>query len=306
MIRQAHVRKANNPKVFQLSLGPHTLHVGQKTHLMGIINITPDSFSLDGCFKKDNPNSHPQALTHARKLIREGADIIDLGAESSRPGAVRISLQEELDRLLPTLIPLAKKCPVPISIDTSKTTVARHALDAGAHIINTIKGAQPAKSLLTMIRNYDAGIVLMHMRGTPRTMQQGRLGTHDITQEVLDALKKSIETCLDIGIAPHKIMIDPGIGFGKTVGQNLQLINHLNTFKSLNMPILMGISRKSFIGHVLNKKVHKRLIGSVAANLIALTRGAHILRVHDVKIMKEAVTMADAILNEKNLESYQT
>jgi len=284
-------------KKYRITCGPHTLELGHQTRIMGIINITPDSFSHDGCYKS-NKNFSSKAVILAKGKIREGADIIDVGGESTRPGAKKIPVKEEIERVIPTIRILAKSNKVPLSVDTYKSSVAQHALDAGAAMINNIKGIRAEKSLLKMVRNYKASIVLMHLRGTPRTMQR-KISYSKLIDEIILSLRKSIENCLEIGIKSDKIIIDPGIGFGKTPEDNLEIINRLKKFSVLNKPLLLGTSRKSFIGKILDKEVHSRLIGTVATVCASILNGANIIRVHDVKEVKEAVTVTDAILNMK-------
>lgn len=267
---------------------------------MGIINITPDSFSHDGCIRPHS-NFTDKAVLLARRLIKEGAEIIDIGGESSRPGSKRISDQTEIKRVIPAIKKLARRLKVPISVDTYKATVAQHALDAGASIINNIKGVQSEKALLKMVRNYGACIVLMHMKGTPRTMQK-RVHYSDLMNEIFASLQKSIENCLEFGIKSDRIIIDPGIGFGKTLENNLEIIDRLDELKALNQPILIGTSRKSFIGKTLQKDVDKRLMGSVATVCASILKGVHIVRVHDVKQMLDIVKMSDAIINHSALK----
>ena len=266
------------------------LTLGHVTRIMGIVNGSPDSFSGDG---KINTAA---CLRYARKLIREGADIIDIGGESTRPGALRVSSEEEIRRVIPVIDVLAREIKVPISVDTSKLRVARCALDAGASIVNNIRGAQISTGFLKMVRDYKAAIVLMHMRGTPAGMQAH---THyeNVINEVIEEIKISIEKCLAIGIKKDRIIVDPGIGFAKTVDQNLMLINHLNRLNVFHCPILLGTSRKSFIGQILQNDVGQRLMGTAATVIAGVMRGAHIVRVHDVKAIKETLKITDAILN---------
>ena len=264
---------------------------------MGIINITPDSFSEDGCLL-GNPNDFTtRAVTLAQQFIRQGADLIDIGGESSHPGSKRISIEEELKRILPVIKILVPRIRVPISVDTYKPAVAQHALDAGASLINNIKGIQLQKPLLKMVKRYDAAIVLMHMRGTPQTMQRN-IFYKDLMGEIISELRHSIEICLEIGIKSDKIIIDPGIGFGKNYQHNLEILNHLDRLKILNQPILIGPSRKSFIGHVLNKDVKHRLLGTAASICFGIYKGAHIVRAHDVKEIFDVVKMTDALMNQ--------
>lgn len=284
-------------QLYTIYAGERVLHLGQKTKIMGILNLTPDSFSGDGCFKKGEKNLEQKSLRKAYKLISDGADILDIGGESTRPNAPKISIQEETQRVIPTIKTLAKKIKIPISIDTYKTEVAQRALDAGATIVNTIMGAAPSISLLKMIKNYNAAVVLMHMKGTPRTMQKN-ISYKNCAREIIASLKKSLEKCLEIGIKKDRIIIDPGIGFGKTVAHNLEIINRLDSFNILNKPILIGPSRKSFIGKILNKEASQRLIGTISSVCVSILKGAHIVRIHDVKEIKEAVMLTDHIMTE--------
>lgn len=261
---------------------------------MAVVNMTPDSFSRDGrlSFSRD-PLVH---CRHILRLIKQGADIIDLGAESSRPGSRSVSIEEELARLVPTLSLLAKRTTVPISVDTYKPQVAKAALDHGACIINNIRGTQLERSLLKMIASYGASIVLMHMRGNPSTMQS-QTRYKDLLAEVTKGLDCSIKKCLDAGISRDRIIIDPGIGFSKTPDQNLLIMDNLSYFHRLKCPVLIGPSRKSFIGHVINKEAKDRLMGTAAAVSVGIVRGAHIVRVHDVREMMDVVSVTDAILS---------
>jgi len=272
-----------------------SIDLGINTKVMGIVNITPDSFSKDGCLLKDK-DATKFAVNLAKKQIRNGADIVDIGGESSRPGSKKISSKQEIDRIIPAIRSLSKNISVPISVDTYKPLVAKHALDAGANIINNIKGIQAEKSLLKMVKNYGAAIVLMHMKGTPRTMQRS-VSYGDLIKEIFVSLKNSIENCLEIGIKSDRIIIDPGIGFGKTVVNNLEIIDRLNDFSELRQPILIGTSRKSFIGNVLKREVQDRTFGTAASVSTCIVRGAHIVRVHDVKAMKDVTLLTDAIVN---------
>ena len=280
-------------KKYQIHAGQYVLELGCETKVMGIINMTPDSFSKDGL-----AGSLSKAQRLAAAMIREGAHIIDVGGESSRPGSRSISIKEERERVIPLVKSLVKKYRIAISVDTYKPAIAKEALDAGASIINTIKGVNPDKSLLKLIRDHKAAVVLMHMRGTPQTMQK-KVFYKDVVKEIIEELKDSIKKCLDAGIDRTHIIIDPGIGFGKTVDHNLQILNHLEEFNRLRQPVLIGVSRKSFIGHILNQPVEHRLAGSLAAACLAVSHGAHIVRVHDVKETAEAVKIIDEILTRE-------
>ena len=268
------------------------LLLGERTMIMGVMNLTPDSFSNDGrlAFSRD-PAVH---VRFALKLIRDGADIIDIGGESSRPGAKQVSVKEELRRVLPTLRSLRKKTKVPVSVDTHKPQVAMAALDEGASVINNIRGIKPDVRLLKAVRDHGAAIVLMHMRGIPATMQKEPV-YNNVVRDVLAGLRNGVEKCLEIGIKKNRIIIDPGIGFGKTLEHNLDILRRLREFRVLHCPVLVGTSRKSFISGVLGKNFD-RTIGTAATVCAAVLNGAHIVRVHDVVPMKQAAFMADAIL----------
>ena len=262
--------------------------------MMGVVNLTPDSFSKDGRLSSSNTPS--QNIRFAKQLIAQGADIIDLGAESSRPGAGSVSVKEELNRLMPTLVGLVKTVKVPVSVDTYKPQVIQAALDAGASIVNNIHGAQLDKSILKMVYDYKAAIVLMHMRGNSKTMQKK---THykDILKEIIQELKPSVEKCLEMGIKKNRIIIDPGLGFAKSVDQSIEILRNLNQLSSLDCPILVGPSRKSFIGQITGKPVEDRVMGTAAAVSLAIAGGADIVRVHDVAAMMDVVVVSDAIIN---------
>ncbi len=283
--------------IYILRAGPYRLHLGRRTQIMGIVNMTPDSFSGDGCFVGTKSQGINKALAQAGRFVRQGADIIDIGGESSRPGAPRITAQEEIRRVIPAIQALAKKISIPISVDTYKPLVARYALDSGATIVNNIMACNPDKSLLRMVCRYNAAIVLMHMRGTPQTMQR-HIHYQNLIAEIIHFLKESIENCLEIGIKSDRIIIDPGIGFGKTVEHNLQIIRQLRRFEVLKRPILIGTSYKSFIGKVLHKDgIAGRQGGSLATIPACILNGAHIMRVHDVRLSGEVARMTDAIIH---------
>ena len=288
----------NRRPIFDLNARDTHLSLGHVTRIMGIVNCTHDSFSGDGKLDshKGGKANTLACLHFARKLIRDGADILDIGGESTRPGALSVALKEEIRRVIPVIDVLARKIKVPISVDTSKLEVARCALDAGASIVNNIRGTKISTGFLKMVRDYKAAIVIMHMRGTPATMQ-AHARYKNVVSEVIEELQISVEKCLEIGIKKDRIIVDPGIGFSKTVDQNLALINHLNRLNILHCPILLGTSRKSFIGQILEKRVGDRLLGTAATVIAGAMQGAHIVRVHDVKAIKETLKMTDAILN---------
>lgn len=263
---------------------------------MGIINITPDSFSRDG-LKKDKDYTQ-RAIRLARQFIAAGADVLDIGGESTRPGAPAVAAREEIRRIVPVIRFLSSNFHLPVSVDTTKAAVARAALQNGASIINTTRGCHPSLSLLKTVARHNAALILMHSRGTPRTMQK-KIFYRDVLREITVELRNSIEICLEIGIKSDKIMVDPGIGFSKTPEHNLEILNRLPELARLNYPILIGTSRKSFIGHVLDRKVPERLLGTAATVTASILRGAHMVRVHDVAAMRDITVMTDAILNQQ-------
>lgn len=266
-----------------------TLTLGANTHVMGILNVTPDSFSDGGRYLDVQ-----QAVTHAETMIAEGATLIDIGGESSRPGASPVSIDEELARVVPVIDALADTVDVLISVDTSKAEVAQRALEAGAHIVNDITALSGDPDMAIVVAEMKAGIILMHMKGTPRTMQQSPK-YKDVVNEVRAWLEKKVQNAEAQGIAPERIIIDPGIGFGKTTEHNLQLLKRLSEFQALNRPLLIGTSRKSFIGNILNVPVTARVEGTVATVCWAITHGADIVRVHDVKANVYAARMTDVL-----------
>lgn len=251
--------------------------------IMGILNITPDSFSDGSRF-----NQVDRALFHAEKMITEGAAIIDVGGESTRPGAVYVSEQEELDRVVPVIEQLSQKLDVMISIDTYKPAVMAAACQAGAHLINDIKALQEPDALKVAAQS-QALICLMHMQGEPQSMQNHPV-YKDVVEEVSYFLNNRVAVCLAAGIAPEKLLLDPGFGFGKTLEQNYELLGRLNEVQS-DYPLLIGVSRKSMIGNLLNRSVDERLAGSIGAALYALAQGARIIRVHDVQATCDAVNV---------------
>lgn len=262
--------------------------------MMGILNVTPDSFFDGGRYLHPN-----KALEQATKLIQEGADILDVGAESTRPGAKPISEEEELNRLIPVLEKLKGQIQVPISIDTTKSKVARHALEAGAHIVNDVSGLRQDPKLADVVHEFGAGLILMHRRGSPETMQL-LTDYKDLMDDLIHELSESIEIAESHGVSPDQIVVDPGIGFSKTAEQSLETIERLGELNRLGRPILIGPSRKSFIHSVTKLPPDKRLFGTTAACVLAYERGARIFRVHDVWAIKEALQLSEAILNRSS------
>ncbi len=257
---------------------------------MGILNVTPDSFSDGGLFEDSE-----RAILKALEMAEEGADLIDVGGESSRPGAEPVSAQDELARVVPIVEALSSKGIV-VSVDTTKAEVAEASIEAGAEIINDISAMTASQDMAGVVRDSGAGVILMHMRGTPKTMQ---LETEydNLTEEVVGYLRERLDYATSVGIDIDKIALDPGIGFGKTSEGNLELIKNLGNISSLGCPVVLGASRKSFIGTLMDLEIDKRLQPSVAIAAIGVMNGANIVRVHDVRETVEAVTIADAIRN---------
>lgn len=266
-----------------------TLILGVHTHVMGILNVTPDSFSDGGCYLDVE-----QAVAHAELMAVEGATLIDIGGESSRPGASPVSIDEELARILPVIRAVADTVDVLLSVDTYKAEVARSALEAGAHLINDITALHGDTGMAAIVAEMGAGLILMHMKGTPRTMQQSpQYG--DVVGEICMSLQKSIQTAEAQGVAAERIIIDPGIGFGKTMEHNLEILKRLEEFRELQKPLLIGTSRKSFIGNILELPVTERVEGTTATVCWAIAHGVDIVRVHDVKANVRAAQMTDAL-----------
>jgi len=272
-----------------LSWGKHNLEFGKRTLIMGVVNVTPDSFSDGGLFFNSKV-----AIKHAKQLEKDGADIIDIGGESTRPGSETITLKEELRRVIPVIEGIANKIDVPISIDTCKSEVALAALDAGASIINDISAARFDPKIADVAAQNNVPIILMHMQGTPKNMQKDPK-YDDVMEDIKEFLKQRVDFTLSKGISRENIIIDPGIGFGKTLEHNYEIIKRLGELKELDLPILIGTSRKSFIGNTLNLDINDRLEGTLATVTITIINGADIVRVHDVKEAKRAAQMADAI-----------
>lgn len=268
-----------------------------KPVLCGIINVTPDSFSGDGILAKSKRQVNESALKIACGMVRAGAKIIDIGAESSRPFAKPISQSQELKRLIPIVKTLRKKLKgVFISIDTYKYKVAKEALDQGADIINDITALRKAPRIADLVKKYKAGCILMHMKGTPKTMQKNP-SYSNVTDDIIDFFKERLDFCTKKHINREQIMLDPGIGFGKRLEDNFKIINELYKFKMFGLPIFLGLSRKSFIGKTLGLDVDRRLNGTIAANVFALSRGANVLRVHDVRENFQAAKLFSKLNN---------
>lgn len=272
---------------------------GTQTYMMGILNVTPDSFSDGGQF-----DTLSTALTQAQRLIAEGTHILDIGGQSTRPQAEEISLEAELDRVIPIITELRSAqlttdapslASVPISVDTTRSAVARAAIQAGADLVNDISGATYDPDMLPMIAELQVPIVLMHIRGTPKTMQQ-LTDYQDVVSEIYEFLARRVEAATQAGVDPQRIMLDPGIGFAKTYEQNLEILRNIPRLQTLGCPILIGASRKSFIGHLLNQpNPQQRVWGTAAACCAAVAGGADLVRVHDVAAMRDVCQVADAI-----------
>lgn len=274
---------------------PMELHIkGQRLGLdrpvlMGVVNVTPDSFFDGGRF--DDPQ---RAVAHAVRLVEEGAALLDIGAESTRPGALPVDEQEERRRLIPVVAALAKAVSVPISVDTSKAEVARAAIDAGAVMINDVTALRGDRAMVDVAAQTGAGLVLMHVQGTPETMQQAP-HYDDVVGEIAQFLAERARFAVDHGVSQDRIVLDPGIGFGKTLDHNLDLLANLHVFAQLGFPLLVGPSRKGFIGQLTHQSVEARAWGTAGVVALAVQQGANILRVHDVGPMKDVVSVAIAI-----------
>jgi dihydropteroate synthase len=272
-----------------LKCGKYSLNYEKRTLIMGIVNVTPDSFSDGGQFH-DSEN----AIEHGIELVSEGADILDVGGESTRPGSEAVSQEDELNRVIPVIEGLAKEVDVPISIDTCKGEVAEYAIKAGAVIVNDISAMRNDPKIAEFASKNKTPIILMHMQGTPKNMQMNPV-YEDVMGEIAQFLKERVDFAQSKGILKDRIIVDPGIGFGKTKEHNFQIIRNLKELKVLGQPILMGTSRKSFIGKTLDLDVDDRLEGSLATVTMSIMNGADIVRVHDVLGSKRAVQMTDAI-----------
>ena len=276
-----------------LTLRDRTFGWGRQTYLMGVLNVTPDSFSDGGQF-----NTLDSALTQAHKMVADGADFLDIGGQSTRPNAEDVTLDEELDRVIPVIEALRQHdafSQVPISVDTTRSQVANAAIAVGADLINDISGATFDAAMLSIVAKLGVPIVLMHIRGTPKTMQT-LTDYEDLIGEMLQFLEARLQAAIAAGIDRSQIIIDPGIGFAKKAAQNLEILRQLPAFRALGCPILVGVSRKSFIGQILNEPdPQSRVWGTAAACVSAIVGGTDILRVHDVLEMHDACRVADAI-----------
>jgi dihydropteroate synthase len=279
---------------YKIVLREKILDLGTRTHIMGILNVTPDSFSDGGLYADAE-----RAVERAREMAAQGADIIDIGGESTRPGAKPLTEEEELRRIIPVIERLAAEVMTPISVDTYKASVARKALEAGASLVNDISGLRFSPDMAKVIADHGAALAIMHIKGTPRDMQQNPV-YDDVIGEIRGYLAEGVEIALKAGVDREKILVDPGIGFGKTLEHNLVILNRLQEFRVLGRPILIGTSRKRFIGTVLGILApEQRIEGTAATVAIAIERGARVVRVHDVAQMARVARMTDAILRER-------
>jgi dihydropteroate synthase len=289
----------------ELRIGPSLFRWGSQTYLMGIINVTPDSFSGDGLLS--DQWWVRRAIEQGVRFAQEGANILDVGGESTRPGAEPVETEVELQRVIPVIQGLTREVNLPLSIDTYKAEVAAAALDAGAHMVNDVWGLQMDPGMASLCAQRRVPVVVMHNRSRPRNaVQEARLGGRyvgtvyqDLLTDIASELQTSINLAKAAGVPDEHILIDPGIGFGKTVEQNLSLLNQLDTLRVLGYPILLGTSNKSFIGYTLNTSPDDRLEGTAATVAVGIVRGADVVRVHQVKEMSRVARMTDAIVRER-------
>jgi len=268
-----------------IQCGPYTLDFKQKTLIMGILNTTPDSFSDGGKF-----NHVDNAVEHAMKMVQDGADIIDIGGESTRPGSEKVSLEEELDRVIPVIEAVSKEVAVPISIDTYKAEVAKQAIKAGAHIINDVWGAKADAEMATVAADFNVPIILMHNRDNRHYK--------NFFQDVVNDLYESIHLAKSAGVKTENIILDPGIGFAKDLNLNLEMMRYLGELVAIGYPVLLGTSRKTMIGTILDLPVEERMEGTVATVCYGIQKGCQIVRVHDVKEVSRAAKVMDAIMGK--------
>lgn len=270
---------------YDLRCGEYTLNLNEKTLVMGILNVTPDSFSDGGSY-----NELETAVRHAKEMVSSGADLIDIGGESTRPGFAKVSVEEELARVLPVIQAVSKKVNVPISIDTYKAEVAKQAIEAGAHIINDIWGAKAEPKIAEVAAHYDVPIILMHNRD--------HTNYRNVMSDMIADLYESVKIAKNAGVRDENIILDPGIGFAKTPEQNLEVMRNLEQLNVLGYPVLLATSRKSFIGHVLDLPVEERIEGTGASVCLGIAKGCEMIRVHDVKEMARMAKMMDAMIGK--------
>lgn len=271
-----------------------SLDFSKRSYIMGILNVTPDSFSDGGLYYNEK-----KAIEHGLRLVQEGADIIDIGGESTRPGSDPVSVEEELRRTIPVIKVLSREINIPISIDTYKAEVARRALEAGATMVNDISGLRFDPDMPKVVAEYDVPVVIMHIKGRPKDMQLNP-SYEALIPEIMDYLRISMRLAIKFGVREDRIIIDPGIGFGKTFEHNLEILNNLKEFTLLEKPVAIGVSRKAFIGKILGDlPPMERLEGTAASVAIAIYNGANIVRVHDVKEIVKVARVVDSIMRER-------
>jgi dihydropteroate synthase len=275
----------------RVTLRGGVLSLAKRVHVMGILNVTPDSFSDGGRYVDADA-----ACAHAMAMIEQGADLLDIGAESSKPGAVAIDEEEERRRLLPIVRELCRRTTIPLSIDTTKAAIAEEALDAGAALINDISALRFDPRMASVVARSGAGVILMHMQGTPATMQRTASYTY-VVEDVRAFLAARLEVAQQAGIPRDRILLDPGIGFGKNCEHNVTLLNHLDAFQTLGRPIVVGVSRKAFLGKILGRSIDERLMGTAGAVAVAIMKGARVVRVHDVAPIRDVVKIVEAIMS---------
>ena len=282
---------------YSLNWHNHSLELGTRTHLMGVLNVTPDSFSDGGHYFAVS-----DAVAHGIAMAQDGANIIDIGGESTRPYSPRLPSDEEMARVIPVISALSKEIPVPISIDTYKSKVAQAALNAGASMINDVSALRLDPHMATVAAEANVPVILMHMQGTPESMQLHPV-YDNLIREIMDFLKGAVARCKSAGIKENLVILDPGIGFGKTFDHNLSVIHHLEKFKALKKPLLVGPSNKAFIGQILGREAHERDTGTMATVAACVMNGAHIIRAHNVKMAAETIKIMDAIRKERVSEA---
>ena len=286
------ILESSGQRKYILKTSRREIALGEKTLIMGILNVTPDSFSDGGLFYNQQ-----KAVDYGLQMVAEGADIIDIGGESTRPGAVSVSGIEELKRVIPVISGISRQSKIPISIDTTKAIVAREAIAAGAEIVNDISSLHRDKKMPQTVKEGHAAVILMHMRGKPQNMQEGNLAYGNLMGEILYFLKKRSEKAVTAGIERECLIVDPGIGFGKTTEDNYRIINNISELKTLGLPIMIGTSRKSFIGKITGGNPAERMEGTAATVTAAIMNGCQIIRVHDVAFMRKVANVADSILD---------
>ncbi len=282
-------------KEFCLSWGKHTLELGRKSLIMGVLNVTPDSFSDGGHYF-----TREQAIKQALDLVADGADIIDIGGESTRPYAEKVSLEQEMERVIPVIEELGRIINIPISIDTYKAKVAEAAVKAGASIINDISALRFDPEMGSVVKEAGVPVILMHMKGTPGNMQDNPV-YNDLMGEIITFFNEAVDNAVKTGIEKDMIILDPGIGFGKSFSHNLMIIRDFQKLADLGLPLLLGSSRKAFIGKILDKPPEQRDTGTMATVAAGILNGAHIVRVHNCRMAKETVKVIDAIIAGKAL-----